>query len=119
MKDFRDLTVWKRAHDLALSVHGATKGFPRDELFGLTAQIRRCSLSVPSNIAEGCGRGTDNELRHFLQVAMGSATELEYQLLFAHDLGILSDENHDRLSERTVQVKQMLSVFILKLKADC
>jgi four helix bundle protein len=86
MKDFRQLKVWEKSHQLALSVYKATKKFPKEELYGLTSQIRRASMSIPTNIAEGCGRNTDKEFARFLQIAMGSASETEYQLILARDL---------------------------------
>jgi len=78
LKDFRKLKVWEKSHDLTLAVYKATAAFPRKELYGLTSQIRRACASIPANIAEGCGRGGDPELARFLQIAMGSASELEY-----------------------------------------
>ena len=84
MKDFRQLKVWDKSHELALSIYRATKDFPKEELYGLTSQIRRASMSIPTNIAEGCGRNTDADFARFLQMAMGSASETEYHLLLAH-----------------------------------
>jgi len=81
MKNFHDLKVWQKAHLLTLAVYQATRGFPRDELYGLTSQLRRCSSSVPTNLAEGCGRSTDSDFARFCTMAMGSASELEYLLL--------------------------------------
>jgi four helix bundle protein len=118
MKDFRDLKVWKKSHELTLAVYLATKYFPKEELYGLTSQIRRSCSSIPANIAEGCGRGGDGELGRYLQIAMGSASELEYHLLLAHDLQLLKDDKYEALNERVVEVKRMLSSFILKLTAD-
>ena len=118
MKDFRKQKVWEKSHCLTLDVYKMTKDFPRDELYGLTTQIRRSCASLPANIAEGCGRGGDAEFARFLQIALGSASELEYHLLLAHDLGILKDIDHERLSRETTEVKQMLTSFIKKLKAE-
>ena len=88
MKDFGDLKVWHEAHKLTLAVYRASAAFPREERYGLTAQMRRSAVSVPSNIAEGCGRrGAD--FGRFMQIAMGSACELEYQLLLARDLELM------------------------------
>lgn len=81
MKDFRDLKVWEKAHRLTLDIYKATSAFPRDEHYGPTSQIKRSCTSIPANIAEGCGRRSNAELAHFLQIAMGSASELEYHLL--------------------------------------
>ena len=118
MKDFRKQKVWGKAHDLALEVYRVTEAFPKTELFGLTGQIRRACVSIPANIAEGCGRDTDADFARFLQIAMGSASELEYYLLLAHDLGFLTDSVYERLQAKTSEVKQMLTSFIKKLKAD-
>ena len=84
MRDFRELKVWEKSHRLVLDVYGATGGFPREESYGLTAQLRRCSVSIPANIAEGCGRSGDAELGRFMLISMGSASELDYHLLLAH-----------------------------------
>src|SRR5215472_6661494 len=97
MKDFRRLKVWERSHRLTLQVYVHTRSFPKDELYGLTAQIRRAAASIGANIAEGCGRRGDAELGRFLQIAMGSACELEYHLLLARDLGILTGPAHEQL----------------------
>jgi len=94
MKDFRDLKVWEKAHALVLECYEATKPFPREEIFGLVSQIRRAAASIPANIAEGCGRRGNAELHRFLQMAMGSANEVEYHLLLSKDLGYLKPENH-------------------------
>ena len=118
LKDFRKQKVWMKAHDLALEVYRITEAFPKTELFGLTSQIRRACVSIPANIAEGCGRDTDADFARFLQIAMGSASELEYHLLLAHDLGFLTDSVYERLQTKTSEVKQMLTSFIKKLKAD-
>jgi four helix bundle protein len=91
--------------------------FPRDELYGLTSQIRRSCASIPANIAEGCGRGGDGEFARFLQIAMGSASELEYHLLLASDLKFLDGSNYERLATEVTEVKRMLTSLIQKLKA--
>ncbi len=118
MKAFRDLQVWQKSHALTLAVYAATREFPREERFGLTSQIRRASSSIPANIAEGCGRSGDNELRRFLEIAMGSASELEYHLLLAHDLHMLAPGQYDPLNQQTCEVKRMLAAFIQKLKIN-
>lgn len=116
MRDFRKIKVWEKGHRLTLDVYGATAGFPREEMYGLTAQIRRSASSIPANIAEGCGRSGDAELARFMLIAMGSASELEYHLLLAYDLGFLEEESHRELSDETKEVKRMLSRFISKLR---
>ena len=109
MQSFRNLT---------LDVYKSSKGFPRDELYGLTSQMRRSSASIGTNIAEGCCRKGDIELGRFLQIAMGSASELEYQLLLARDLEITKSLDFQRLSGEVIEVKKMLASLIHKLRAD-
>ena len=118
MRNFRELKVWEKGHHLALAAYRATAKFPKDELYGLTGQIRRACVSVPANIAEGCGRNGDAELARFLQIAMGSASELEYHILLANDLGLLTAAEHEQLTADTTEVKRMLTSFIQTLKAD-
>ncbi|MGA3094460.1 MAG: four helix bundle protein [Dehalococcoidales bacterium] len=118
MKDFRKLNVWQKAHELAVEVYGITASFPRDEIYGLTSQVRRASVSVPANIAEGCGRRGDAEFGRFLQIAMGSASELEYHFLLARELGFLKEEDYAFLNNQVAEVKRMITVLIRKLKAD-
>jgi len=105
----RNLQVWEKAHKLTLEVYASSKAFPRDEIFGLTGQMRRASAPMGMNIAEGCCRKGDAEMARFLQMAMGSASELEYQCLLAHDLKYLPDPAYECLSTQIVEVKKMLS----------
>jgi four helix bundle protein len=116
VRDFRELKVWEKSHKLTLRTYEATSSFPRQEMYGLASQLRRCSVSIPANIAEGCGRSGDAELGRFMLISMGSASELEYHLLLARDLGYLHSEQHQDLSQRTQEVKRMLSTFITKLR---
>jgi four helix bundle protein len=118
MKDFRDLQVWHKAHELALDVYRASSGFSQDERFGLTNQLRRAAVSIGANLAEGCGRGSDADFARFAQIAMGSASEAEYLVLLAHDLEELSEEDRDRLNGRISEVKRMLSALIKTLRAE-
>lgn len=118
MKDFRNLNVWVKAHALTLAVYRATNRFPKEETYGLIGQIRRSCASIPANIAEGCGRSGDGELGRFLQIAAGSASELEYHILLAHDLRFLNDANYNELSSGVLEVKRMLAALIGKLRAD-
>jgi four helix bundle protein len=118
MKDFRNLTVWQRAHELALATYRATADFPRTEIYGLTSQIRRAASSIGANIAEGCGRGTDADFGRFLVIAMGSASELDYHLLLARDLEMLPMPSYEKLVALLSEVKRMLAGLIKKLKAD-
>ena len=118
MKDFRQLKVWEKTHALALAVYKATGSFAKHELYGITSQIQRAAVSIPANIAEGCGKSSDAELRHYLVIAMGSSSELETLLLLAHDLGYLTDDKHTDLSADLIVARKMLNVFIQKLKAN-
>ena len=113
---FRDLKVWNKAHGLALAVYDVTRSFPAGELYGLTSQIRRSAASISANIAEGCGRGGPSDFARFLQIALGSASELECHLLLAADLGLLDRSTHARLQLSVIEVKRMLSGFIRTLK---
>jgi len=97
MRDFRQLKVWEKAHSVTLASYQITKDFPKYEIFGLAAQIRRCSVSIPANIAEGCGRLGNTELHRFLQIACGSVNELEYHILLARDLEYISSISYDAM----------------------
>lgn len=118
MKDFRDLKVWEKAHELAITCYQVTTDFPKHEIFGLVAQIRRAGSSIAANIAEGCGRGGNAELQRFLHIAMGSANELEYHLLLSRDLHFFDKEAHDRMRESVIEVKKMLAGLIRKVDVD-
>lgn len=111
MRDFRELRVWRKAHELALHVYRASERFPREERFGLTAQLRRAAVSIPTNIAEGCGRSGDREMAHFLSIALGSASEVEYLILFASELNLLPNHSHQELQARVEEVKKMLTAY--------
>jgi len=115
VRDFKALKVWQKAHQLVLDVYNATQGFPPDERFGLAAHLRKSATSIPSNIAEGCGRHTETDLARFLSIAAGSAAETEYQLLLARDLDYLSDAQHGGLDNQVNEVKRMLRGFIERL----
>ena len=116
VRDFRELKVWGKGHRLTLGVYEATGRFPRYEVYGLTSQLRRYAASIPANIAEGCGKSGDADLGRFLLISMGSASELEYHLLLAHDLGYLTPDQHRNLTNQTQEVKKMLSTFIKALR---
>ncbi len=113
MRDFRELKVWGKAHQLALAVYEVTAAFPRQELYGLTSQIRRCASSIPANIAEGCGTSSRTEFARYLQLAMGSASELDYH---ARDLKMLQAQKYEQLAPNVTEVKRMLAPFIGKLR---
>jgi four helix bundle protein len=115
VKDFRELKVWEKAHELTLGSYRLTANFPRHELFGLVSQIRRCSSSIPANIAEGCGRLGNSELHRFLQIACGSANELEYHFLLARDLGYIGGLDHAALEKQLLEMKRMLVALTSKV----
>ena len=125
MRDFREIKVWAKSHRLTLEVYKATATFPREEIYGLTSQLRRSAASVPANIAEGFGRGGNTELARFLQIGMGSASEVEYHVLLAKGLNLHQKKIYDDLNERIVEVKGMLASLLLKVAgiarslADC
>lgn len=118
MKDFRELKVWEKAHLLVLAIYKATETFPRQELYSLTNQIQRAAVSIPANIAEGCGKSGDVDFARYLQIAMGSSSELEYLLLLSNDLGYLPDNAYQDLTSSLVEVRKMLNALIQRLKAN-
>jgi len=118
VRNFRDLQVWRKAHQLTVSVYQATAVFPAHEQYGLSSQMRRCCVSIPSNIAEGCGRGGQVELARYLQIARGSASELEYQLLLARDLAFLETAEYERLACELTEVEKMLATYRQKVIGD-
>jgi four helix bundle protein len=115
MRNFRKYQVWELGHQITLDVYTLSKQFPKEELFGLTSQMRRCSSSVPANIAEGCGRESEKEFKRFLIIANGSATELEYFLILTKDLKLADKESIEKLIEKVDQLKRSLNRLISKL----
>ena len=109
--DYKELDIWVQARALVKSVYVLTKSFPREEQFSLTSQVRRCSVSVPSNIAEGCGRQSNKETIHFLHISRGSLFELETQLILANDLGYI-DADINTILQEVERVKKLLNGFI-------
>lgn len=116
MKDFKELRVWSKAHELTVLVYKLTRAFPRDEVYGLTSQVRRSAASVGANIAEGCGRHSDGEMTRFLQIARGSASETEYHLLLAKDLGFLQETDFQVAEQAVVVVQRMLTALVQKVQ---
>lgn len=116
--DFRRYQVWQKAHELTLDTYLATRPFPKDERFGLTAQIRRSVASIPTNIAEGFGRTGDRERGRFLDIAVGSANEVEYQLLLSKELQYLETTVYEELNERVIEVRKMLISLLAKLRSS-
>lgn len=116
MKNFKELRIWQRSHQLVLDIYLITKSFPKEEVYGLTSQIRRSCSSIPTNIAEGCGRDSDAELPRFLVIVMGSSSELEYQLLLTKDLAYLNIDDYEKLNDELIEIWKMLNMFIQKLR---
>jgi four helix bundle protein len=117
MKDFRSLKVWEKAHELTLKIYKSTESFPKQEIYGVTSQLQRAAVSVPTNIAEGCGKDSDAELKRYFVIAMGSASELEYLLLLARDLDYLPHGIYQTMQDDLVEVRKMLNAFIQRLKS--
>lgn len=115
MKSYKDLTVWQKSLELCVEIYKITRSFPRDELYGITSQIRRCCIAIPSNIAEGQKRGHLNEFIQFLRIAYGSGAELETQLLIAYRIGYLTKQDYDRLYDMLQEVMRMLNRLLNSL----
>jgi four helix bundle protein len=118
VKEFRELKVWEKGHKITLTAYRMTSGFPNHELFGLTSQIRRCSASIPANIAEGCGRIGNAEFHRFLQIACGSVNELEYHFLLAKDLEYVSQADYDAIRKEVLDLKRMLVALTRKVGSE-
>ena len=118
MRDFKKIQVWQKAHTFVLAIYKATESFPDGERFGLTSQIRRAAASIPTNIAEGAGRDTQKEFARFVQIATGSASEVEYQLLLSHELGYLLTEQYAALETKITEIQKMLHGFAKALKSN-
>ena len=118
MRDHCKLRAFQLADELAVAVYRATRLFPKEELFGLTAQMRRAAVSVPSNIAEGCGRRTKADYLRFLDIAFGSFRELEYQISLAHRLGYLDTDGHELLQPRCTETSKVLAALIRSLQGE-
>ena len=116
MKDFRELVVWQKAHELTLAIYRVTAGFPRDEMYGLTSQTRRACSSIAANLAEGCGCSGDAEFARYCSIAMCSASELEYHLLLARDLELIGGADYEVLFPRCTELKRMLTALTRKLR---
>jgi four helix bundle protein len=118
MKNYRDLQVWKKAHDLTLELYRVSQRFPREEIYGITGQLRRAAVSIGANLAEGCGRRTSTELARFVRIALGSASELDYQLLLSRDLGFMAAEEFTSASASLTEVRKMLTSFLNSVEAQ-
>ena len=118
MQDFTQLKVWQKAHHFTVNLYKMTKGFPPDEKFGLTNQIRRASVSIESNISEGCGRNSDKEFSRFLNIAQGSAYEVRCQIFIARDLGYLDSNQSQFLTNKINEISRMINSLNQKLTAN-
>lgn len=117
MRDFRKYAVWEQSHKLVLELYRLTKNFPSEEKFGLTSQIRRAVVSIPTNISEGCGKSSEKDFARFLGISFGSCQEVEYLTLLAKDLDYLNQENYDPLFLEIVSIKKQLYHLIKKINA--
>ncbi|MCA9935047.1 MAG: four helix bundle protein [Ardenticatenaceae bacterium] len=117
MRDYKQFLVWQKGHELTLAIYKNTEGFPKQEQYGLTSQIRRAAYSIPANIAEGAGRISETEFARFLEIALGSANEVSYFFLLAHDLNYFQTSIYHQLSTNIDEIQRMLRAFITKLKA--
>jgi len=111
MHNFRELKIWQKGRGLVKDVYLITQTFPKEELYALTSQVRRSSISIPSNIAEGCGRGSNAQLSHFLDVAQGSSCELETQIILSYDLGFLDETQTETITEKINEIQKMIRGF--------
>lgn len=115
MRNFLTLEFWKRSHLFTLKVYKITKSFPKEEIFGLTSQMRRSSSSIPTNIAEGAGRNTNPQFAYFLQIASGSCSEIQYQLILSKDLSYISEEVFNELHSEIIEIRKMIFHYVSKL----
>ena len=118
MQNFKNLDVWNKSHELTLKVYKSTSEFPREEMYGLTSQIRRACASIPTNIAEGSGRGSPADFARFLQIAVGSASEVEYLILLTHDLKYITSDQYTELMDTTIRVRKMLIALLKRIRTS-
>lgn len=116
MRDFRKYNIWELSHKLTLDIYTVSREFPQNESYSIVSQIRRASASIPTNIAEGCGRDSDAEFNRFLTIAMGSASETEYLLILSKDLQYINDEHFENLNSKVNIIKQKIYSLKQKLK---
>lgn len=117
MQNYKDLKVWEKAHQFTLDVYRVSTSFPKEEVYGLTSQLRRAATSIPANISEGCGKNTQPDFAKFLNISLGSANEAEYFVILAKDLKYVSPEDYEILIKSINEVKAMLIVLIGKVRA--
>lgn len=115
MKDYKKLNVWHKSHDTVLKIYKVSKRFPKEETYGLTSQMRRSAVSIPANIAEGCGKKTDIDMTRFMNISLGSIHETEYYNLLARDLNYINNEEYEEIDSALSEIKAMLIGFIKKV----
>jgi four helix bundle protein len=118
LRNYRDLQVWSKAYALSLDLYRLSRTFPREEIYGITSQLRRAAVSIGANLAEGCGRRTNAEMARFVRIAMGSASELDHHLLLCKDLGFLQDEDYKRVLRRLIEVRKMLGALLESIEEE-
>ncbi|MGX1928207.1 four helix bundle protein [Flagellimonas sp. 2504JD4-2] len=118
MVDYKNYKVWHKSHLLVIEIYQITDIFPKKEQFGLVSQINRAVVSIPTNIAEGCGRETQKELVRFLYISSGSAHELEYLVMLSKELNFITEEQFNALAPKIVEIKRMLAALINTIKKD-
>jgi four helix bundle protein len=118
MRNYRDLQTWSKAHKLTLELYKLSQRFPKEEMYGLTSQLRRSAASIGANLAEGCGRQTNPEFARFVKVSMGSASELDYHLLLSRDLGFLEAEAYERAAKSLTEVRKMLASLLSTVELE-
>ena len=117
MRNFRELTIWIDSLNIVKSIYSISQNLPKDETYGLKSQIQRAAVSIPSNIAEGCSRSSNKDFKRFLEIAQGSAFELETQIIIIKDLNFINNYNFEDLFEKIKKLQKMLNSFIEKLKS--
>jgi four helix bundle protein len=118
LRNYRDLQVWLKAYALSLELYRLSRTFPKEEIYGITSQLRRAAVSIGANLAEGCGRRTNPEMARFVRIAMGSASELDHHLLLCKDLGFLHDEDYRRTSGNLIEVRKMLNALLDSIETE-
>ncbi len=116
MRDYNKYEIWKKSHKLTLQVYTITKSFPKEEMYGIVSQLRRASLSIPTNIVEGSGRNSQKEFAYFINIASGSAAETEYLIRFSFDLEYIPEDKFKELNDEIISIRKMLNAFHQKLK---
>jgi len=116
MRDYKNYEIWKKSHKVALEVYNLTKSFPKEDTYGIISQLRRASLSVPTNIVEGAGRSSQKEFAYFINIASGSAAETEYLIQFSFDLNYINENQFNKMNDEIISIRKMLNAFHQKLK---